>query len=187
MFESVFRVALGVKTELVDTIQILIDGVSIPSAMTTPESVHVHALLSLMGQRGVRCAAMEVSSHAIDYRRVDGVRYAMSGFTNLTQDHLDLHGGMEEYFDSKAQLFTPERTERAVITADDPWGQRMLVHGLWRPSSRSSRRIRRRLAEVRPQISQPCRSMVARARSSRMQCPPRMSRRASIEDRKSVV
>ena len=128
MLESVFRAALGVKTGLVGTIQILIDGVSIPSAMTTPESVHVHALLSLMGQRGVRCAAMEVSSHAIDYRRVDGVRYAMSGFTNLTQDHLDLHGGMEEYFDSKAQLFTPERTERAVITADDPWGQRMLVH-----------------------------------------------------------
>ena len=81
MLESVFRAALGVKTGLVGTIQILIDGVSIPSAMTTPESVHVHALLSLMGQHGVRCAAMEVSSHAIDYRRVDGVRYAMSGFT----------------------------------------------------------------------------------------------------------
>ena len=58
MLESVFRAALGVKTGLVGTIQILIDGVSIPSAMTTPESVHVHALLSLMGQHGVRCAAM---------------------------------------------------------------------------------------------------------------------------------
>ena len=98
MLESVFRAALGVKTGLVGTIQILIDGVSIPSAMTILESVHVHALLSLMGQRGVRCAAMEVSSYAIDYRRVDGVRYAMSGFTNLTQDHLDLHGKMKKYY-----------------------------------------------------------------------------------------
>ncbi len=71
---------------------------------------------------------MEVSSHAIDYHRVDGVVYKVSGFTNLTQDHLDLHGTMQNYFDSKAQLFTPERTERAVITADDKWGEKMLRH-----------------------------------------------------------
>ena len=78
-----------------------------------------------MGEHGLRCAAMEVSSHAIDYHRVDGVKYTVAGFTNLTQDHLDLHGTMERYFESKAQLFTPERAELAVITADDSWGEKM--------------------------------------------------------------
>lgn len=125
MLESVFRTGLGVKTGLIGTIQILIDGVSVPSKMTTPESPHVHSLLTIMGQHQVRCAAMEVSSHAIDYHRVDGVKYAVAGFTNLTQDHLDLHGTMERYFESKAQLFTPERAELAVITADDSWGEKM--------------------------------------------------------------
>ena len=72
----------------------------------------MHSLLTIMGQHQVRCAAMEVSSHAIDYHRVDGVKYTVAGFTNLTQDHLDLHGTMEHYFESKAQLFTP-RTRRA--------------------------------------------------------------------------
>ena len=119
MLESIFRTGLGVKTGLIGTIQILIDGVSVPSKMTTPESPHVHSLLTIMGEHGLRCAAMEVSSHAIDYHRVDGVKYAVAGFTNLTQDHLDLHGTMEHYFESKAQLFTPERAELAVITADD--------------------------------------------------------------------
>ena len=125
MLESVFRTGLGVKTGLIGTIQILIDGVSVPSKMTTPESPHVHSLLTIMGEHGLRCAAMEVSSHAIDYHRVDGVKYAVAGFTNLTQDHLDLHGTMEHYFESKAQLFTPERAELAVITADDSWGEKM--------------------------------------------------------------
>ena len=82
MLESVFRTGLGVKTGLIGTIQILIDGVSVPSKMTTPESPHVHSLLTIMGQHQVRCAAMEVSSHAIDYHRVDGVKYAVAGFTN---------------------------------------------------------------------------------------------------------
>lgn len=125
MLESIFRTGLGVKTGLIGTIQILIDGVSVPSKMTTPESPHVHSLLTIMGEHGLRCAAMEVSSHAIDYHRVDGVKYTVAGFTNLTQDHLDLHGTMERYFESKAQLFTPERAELAVITADDSWGEKM--------------------------------------------------------------
>ena len=85
MLESVFRTGLGVKTGLIGTIQILIDGVSVPSKMTTPESPHVHSLLTIMGQHQVRCAAMEVSSHAIDYHRVDGVKFAVAGFTNLIQ------------------------------------------------------------------------------------------------------
>jgi UDP-N-acetylmuramoyl-L-alanyl-D-glutamate--2,6-diaminopimelate ligase len=85
----------------------------------------VHAHLALMLERGVTAASMEVSSHAIEYRRVDGVRYDAVGFTNLTQDHLDLHGTMDEYFASKARLFTAERAARGVVIVDDEWGRRL--------------------------------------------------------------
>lgn len=117
--------ALGHTTGLIGTIEILAGGQAIPSKLTTPESPHVHSLIALMREQGITSAAMEVSSHALDYHRVDGVRYDVAGFTNLTQDHLDLHGTMQSYFESKAQLFTPERTRRAVITVDDEWGQKM--------------------------------------------------------------
>lgn len=117
--------ALGHTTGLIGTIEILAGGRAIPSKLTTPESPHVHSLIALMREQGITSAAMEVSSHALDYRRVDGVRYDIAGFTNLTQDHLDLHGTMESYFESKAELFTPQRTRRAVITVDDEWGQKM--------------------------------------------------------------
>ncbi|MBM7050762.1 UDP-N-acetylmuramoyl-L-alanyl-D-glutamate--2,6-diaminopimelate ligase [Rothia sp. ZJ1223] len=120
--------SLGNATGLIGTIEILAGGVSIPSKLTTPESPHVHSLLSLMRENGIGSAAMEVSSHALDYRRVDGVRYDVAGFTNLTQDHLDLHGTMDSYFESKAALFTPERARRAVILVDDEWGEAMAAH-----------------------------------------------------------
>lgn len=117
---------LGHTTGLIGTIEILAGGAAIPSKLTTPESTHVHSLLSLMREQGISSMSMEVSSHALDYRRVDGVRYDVAGFTNLTQDHLDQHGTMENYCASKAALFTPERSRRAVITADDEWGEKML-------------------------------------------------------------
>lgn len=117
--------ALGHTTGLIGTIEILAGGQAIPSKLTTPESPHVHSLISLMREQGITSAAMEVSSHALDYRRVDGIRYDISGFTNLTQDHLDLHGTMQSYFESKTELFTPERSRRAVITVDDEWGTKM--------------------------------------------------------------
>lgn len=117
--------ALGHTTGLIGTIEIVAGGTPIPSKLTTPESPHVHSLLSLMRERGITSTAMEVSSHALDYRRVDGVRYDVAGFTNLTQDHLDLHGTMENYFNSKAQLMTSVRTRRAVISIDDDWGEKM--------------------------------------------------------------
>ncbi|WP_461170592.1 UDP-N-acetylmuramoyl-L-alanyl-D-glutamate--2,6-diaminopimelate ligase [Arthrobacter sp. Z1-15] len=117
--------ALGKTTGLIGTIEILAGGEPIASTLTTPESPQVHGLLALMREKGLDAAAMEVSSHAISYRRVDGVVFDVAGFTNLTQDHLDLHGSMEEYFAAKAALFTPGRTKRAVITVDDEWGIRM--------------------------------------------------------------
>ncbi len=68
---------------------------------------------------------MEVSSHALAMGRVDGARFAVAGFTNLSQDHLDFHAGFEEYFAAKASLFTPERCDVAVVNIDDPYGRRL--------------------------------------------------------------
>jgi UDP-N-acetylmuramoyl-L-alanyl-D-glutamate--2,6-diaminopimelate ligase len=117
--------ALGKRTGLIGTIEILAGGEPIPSLLTTPESTDVHALLALMREQGLDAASMEVSSHAVSFHRVDAVVFDVAGFTNLTQDHLDLHGTMEEYFQTKAQLFTPERARAAVVTIDDAWGRKL--------------------------------------------------------------
>ncbi|MGO4806736.1 UDP-N-acetylmuramoyl-L-alanyl-D-glutamate--2,6-diaminopimelate ligase [Arthrobacter sp. 2MCAF15] len=117
--------ALGKRTGLIGTIEILAGAEPIPSLLTTPESTDVHALLALMRERGLDAASMEVSSHAVSFHRVDAVVFDVAGFTNLTQDHLDLHGTMEEYFQTKARLFTPERARAAVVTVDDAWGRKL--------------------------------------------------------------
>ncbi|AXJ10735.1 UDP-N-acetylmuramoyl-L-alanyl-D-glutamate--2,6-diaminopimelate ligase [Arthrobacter sp. PM3] len=117
--------ALGKRTGLIGTIEILAGGEPIPSLLTTPESTDVHALLALMRERGLDAASMEVSSHAVAFHRVDAVVFDVAGFTNLTQDHLDLHGTMEEYFQTKARLFTPEHARTAVVTVDDDWGRKL--------------------------------------------------------------
>lgn len=117
--------ALGQRPGLIGTIEILAGGEAIPSLLTTPESPDVHALLALMRERGLDSASMEVSSHALAFHRVDGVMFDVAGFTNLTQDHLDLHGTLEDYFQTKAELFTPARTRAAVVTVDDDWGRQL--------------------------------------------------------------
>ncbi|MHA7283754.1 UDP-N-acetylmuramoyl-L-alanyl-D-glutamate--2,6-diaminopimelate ligase [Arthrobacter sp. TMS2-4] len=117
--------ALGRTTGLIGTIEIRAGEDAIPSELTTPESPQVHSLLALMRERDLDAASMEVSSHALEFGRVDGVRFDVAGFTNLTQDHLDLHGTMEDYFAVKATLFTPERCRRAVVLVDDDWGLRI--------------------------------------------------------------
>ena len=112
-------------TGLIGTIEIAAGQETFPSQLTTPEAVQLHSLMALFRERGVGAAAMEVSSHAISYHRTSGLFYEVAGFTNLTQDHLDLHGSMEEYFAAKAQLFARRRTRTSVITVDDPWGHQM--------------------------------------------------------------
>ena len=124
MIRSVLR-ALGRETGLVGTIEIAAGDTPIPSILTTPEAPQLHGLMARMRELGVEAATMEVSSHSLSYRRVDGLRFAVSGFTNLTQDHLDLHGSMQEYFETKALLFDLERSDRAVIMVDDSWGLEM--------------------------------------------------------------
>ncbi|GAA1819812.1 Mur ligase family protein [Nesterenkonia flava] len=125
----------GKSTGLIGTIEIAAGSTPetserIASDMTTPEAVQLHALMHQFRSKNVAAAAMEVSSHAISYQRISGLHYDVAGFTNLTQDHLDLHGTMEEYYAAKAELFTRSRTRTSVIIVDDAgtdssWGHRL--------------------------------------------------------------
>jgi UDP-N-acetylmuramoyl-L-alanyl-D-glutamate--2,6-diaminopimelate ligase len=97
----------------------------IKTGFTTPEAPDVQALLAVMRERGVTDVAMEVSSHALAMRRVDGIRFDVGAFTNLSEDHLDFHSGMADYFAAKASLFDAPRTRSAVVVVDDAWGVRL--------------------------------------------------------------
>ena len=93
---------------------------------TTPESVDVQHMLREMVTRECGACAMEVSSHALSQRRVDGTRFAVGVFTNLTRDHLDFHGDMAGYFADKVRLFAPGQARRGVVVVDDEWGRRLV-------------------------------------------------------------
>ena len=124
LLDSALR-SLGRVTGLIGTVETRIGEDRIKSVRTTPESADLHALFAVMLERGVDTCTMEVSSHALALHRVDGVLYDVVAFTNLSQDHLDFHGSMEDYYQAKASLFTPERAVRAVVCVDDEWGQRL--------------------------------------------------------------
>src|ERR1700758_2299205 len=120
--------AAGRTVGLIGTIGLRIDGVDVPSALTTPEAPALQAQLAAMAERGVDTVVMEVSSHALTLGRVDGVHFAVGGFTNLSRDHLDFHPTMEDYFEAKARLFDPSsplRASRAVVCVDDDAGRLM--------------------------------------------------------------
>jgi UDP-N-acetylmuramoyl-L-alanyl-D-glutamate--2,6-diaminopimelate ligase len=113
---------------LIGTVGIRIDGRDQASALTTPEAPDLQALLAVMVEQGVDTVVMEVSSHALSLGRVDGVHFAVGGFTNLSRDHLDFHPTMQHYFDAKARLFDPQSATRAdvsVICVDDDAGRDM--------------------------------------------------------------
>ena len=99
---------------------------TLSGARTTPESTELQARLAALRDDGVEAVAMEVSSHALVQHRVDATRFAVVGFTNLSQDHLDYHGDMDSYFAAKALLFTPAFAAVGVATAADHWGRRLL-------------------------------------------------------------
>ena len=103
---------------------------TLDGARTTPEAPALQRLLATARDDGRRAVSMEVSSHALAQRRVDGVTFAAAVFTNLSRDHLDYHGTMEAYFDAKASLFVPDRTALGVVNADDPWGRRLIDDGI---------------------------------------------------------
>src|SRR5450755_5022407 len=93
------------------------------SELTTPEATDLQALLATMAERGVTAAAMEVSSHALALGRVAGTRYDVAVFTNLSQDHLDFHASLDDYFAAKAELFSPGYARAGVVNMDDARGR----------------------------------------------------------------
>jgi UDP-N-acetylmuramoyl-L-alanyl-D-glutamate--2,6-diaminopimelate ligase len=112
-------------TGAIGTVEARIHGEPQPGVRTTPEGPDLQRLLHRMYDRGVDAVAMEVSSHGLDLRRVDGTRFEVAVFTNLSQDHLDWHGSMDAYLAAKARLFTPELSDRGVLHLQGPWAQRL--------------------------------------------------------------
>ena len=122
----------GLRCGLLGTVRYEIADRVLPAVRTTPESLDVYDLLSQMVSAGCKAAAMEVSSHALAQDRVRGLEWDVAVFTNLTQDHLDFHGTMENYFEAKATLFTGLAEQKsktkstAVINLDDPYGAKLV-------------------------------------------------------------
>jgi UDP-N-acetylmuramoyl-L-alanyl-D-glutamate--2,6-diaminopimelate ligase len=129
LLESGLRAA-GHATGLIGGVETRIGAERLPSTLTTPEAPDLQALLAVMVERGVTAAAMEVSSHSLSLGRVAGTGFDVAVFTNLSQDHLDFHSGMEDYFRAKASLFTPGygrggSSPAGVVNIDDRYGRRL--------------------------------------------------------------
>ncbi|MSO14934.1 MAG: UDP-N-acetylmuramoyl-L-alanyl-D-glutamate--2,6-diaminopimelate ligase [Ilumatobacteraceae bacterium] len=110
---------------------------TLTGARTTPESIDLHAQLRSCVDSGVDHVVMEVSSHALEHHRVDGIAFDVAVFTNLGHDHLDFHGTMKNYFAAKRKLFTSEHARAAVVNADDPYGLRLQTEAVVPTSSYS--------------------------------------------------
>ncbi|MGW8954529.1 UDP-N-acetylmuramoyl-L-alanyl-D-glutamate--2,6-diaminopimelate ligase [Streptomyces sp. NPDC055709] len=117
----------GHRTGLIGTVEMRIEDERIKSERTTPEATDLQALFAVMRERGVESVAMEVSSHALVLGRVDGCVFDVAVFNNLTPEHMEFHSGMEDYFQAKAQLFTPARARRGVVNLDDEYGRRLVA------------------------------------------------------------
>ena len=117
---------MGVKAGLSSSAFTQIDIQRAESALTTPEAPRLHRLLSEMANSGAKAAVVEVSAQALVRHRVDGLVFDVAGFTNLTRDHLDEFGSMENYLSAKASLFTQKFSRRSVINVEDRFGEQML-------------------------------------------------------------
>ncbi|WP_367220560.1 UDP-N-acetylmuramoyl-L-alanyl-D-glutamate--2,6-diaminopimelate ligase [Streptomyces sp. 16-176A] len=126
---TAYLVEGGLKTAkatgLIGTVETRIGEERIKSERTTPEATDLQALFAVMRERGVEAVAMEVSSHALVLGRVDGCVFDVAVFTNLSPEHMEFHSGMEDYFQAKAQLFTPARSRLGIVNADDEYGRRL--------------------------------------------------------------
>jgi UDP-N-acetylmuramoyl-L-alanyl-D-glutamate--2,6-diaminopimelate ligase len=118
--------AAGRSTGLIGTVEMRIGDERIKSERTTPEATDLQALFAVMRERGADSVAMEVSSHALVLGRVDGCVFDVAVFNNLSPEHMEFHSGMEDYFQAKAQLFTPRRSRKAVVNLDDEYGRRLV-------------------------------------------------------------
>jgi UDP-N-acetylmuramoyl-L-alanyl-D-glutamate--2,6-diaminopimelate ligase len=122
LLESGLRAA-GHTTGLIGGVETRIGDERAPSSLTTPEAPDLQALFAVMAERGVSAAAMEVSSHSLALGRVAGTDFDVAVFTNLSQDHLDFHSDIEDYFRAKASLFVPPVV--GVVNIDDKYGRRL--------------------------------------------------------------
>ena len=125
LLKQVLEKTTGSKVGLIGTMENHIGDQVLETERTTPESIQLQRLFACMRDAGCGYTVMEVSSHAVALHRVEGIRFAVAAFTNLTEDHLDFHKTMEHYGQTKAQLFA--HCDKAVVNADDPWGQRMVA------------------------------------------------------------
>jgi UDP-N-acetylmuramoyl-L-alanyl-D-glutamate--2,6-diaminopimelate ligase len=116
----------GVRTGLLGTVHSVIGGRKEEVERTTPEAIDLQATFARMLREGDEACAMEVSSHALELRRTDGIEFACAVFTNLTQDHLDFHGTLDEYYAAKRKLFVPPQGA-AIVNVDDEWGRRLVA------------------------------------------------------------
>ncbi len=122
----------GLRCGLIGTVRYEIAERVLPAVRTTPESLDVQELLAMMVNAGCKAAAMEVSSHALAQERTRGLEFDVAVFTNLTQDHLDFHGTMENYFESKLKLFTGltsqtyKKKSVAIVNIDDRYGEKIV-------------------------------------------------------------
>ena len=122
----------GLRCGLIGTVRYEIGERVLPATRTTPFSLELQELLAQMVNAGCKAAAMEVSSHALAQKRTRGLEWDVAVFTNLTQDHLDYHGTMEEYFEAKAKLFTglgaqpAKKKAIAVVNIDDRYGEKLI-------------------------------------------------------------
>ena len=131
LVEALLRVRGG-ATGILGTIQYVVGDEIRPAGQTTPEALEIESMLAAMRARGVRGVAMEVSSHALALSRVDALAFDVAVFTNLTQDHLDFHGTLDEYGRAKRRLFellaaSPKSSRAAIVNGDDPAGARMVA------------------------------------------------------------
>ncbi|HET9105282.1 MAG TPA: UDP-N-acetylmuramoyl-L-alanyl-D-glutamate--2,6-diaminopimelate ligase [Solirubrobacteraceae bacterium] len=116
----------GRQAGLLGTVKSVIGGVEHDVQRTTPEAIDLQHTFREMLDAGDQACVMEVSSHALELRRADAIHFAAAIFTNLTQDHLDFHPTMEDYFRAKRRLFKPPLTPKAsIVNVDDPYGARL--------------------------------------------------------------
>ena len=125
LVEHIARVA-GKRTGVIGTVGIRIGDAQEKSAHTTPASPDLEQLFARMRDARVGVVAMEVSSHALDLDRTWDTQFAVTAFSNLTQDHLDYHHTFEAYFEAKARLFSKDYPAKRVICIDDKWGKELL-------------------------------------------------------------
>ncbi|HMO51150.1 MAG TPA: UDP-N-acetylmuramoyl-L-alanyl-D-glutamate--2,6-diaminopimelate ligase [Kiritimatiellia bacterium] len=130
MIRAILETA-GRHSGLIGTVRYEIGERVIPAGRTTPEAPDIQFMLDAMIKSGCESAVMEVSSHALDQKRVWGVPFDVGIFTNLSRDHLDYHGTMENYYNTKCQLFRSlgqlGKSATAVINIDDAWGMRLAI------------------------------------------------------------